>query len=588
MSLINVSNLTFGYDGSYDTIFEKVSFQLDTNWKLGFTGRNGKGKTTFLKLLMGQYEYSGTIAASVDFSYFPFKVEQRERNTIDVVDSLSGNYAFWELQRELSMLEVDYDVLYRPFSTLSEGEQTKVLLAVLFLRENQFLLIDEPTNHLDMASRELVGQYLNTKRGFILVSHDRYFLDQVTNRILEISHGKMYSYDANYTTFLELKAQREEMELASERKRQSILRMELEWAKRGCRARTTKQKARLERLESLKNGSAPVTDDTITLDSVETRMGKKTMELHHVSKSYGEKVLVRDFSYTVLKNQKLGIIGPNGCGKTTLLRILVGQTAPDEGSVSIGPRVQIGYYDQTQSDLNLDKTVFDEIADAYPKLGNTAVRNALGVFLFHGDDVFKRVRDLSGGERARVALVKLMLSQTNFLILDEPTNHLDIESKEVLENALLGYDGTLLVVSHDRYFINKLATKIYDLGQTGAVCYAGDYNYYLSKREEISVRKVEETPSKDKGASDYANRKAQQSLKRKQKARLLRLEEEIHQTEQQLTALQAELENPEIAGDYVILTEKTQQLNELSVQLDALYTEWTELSDVQEKACNGV
>ena len=218
MSLINVSNLTFGYDGSYDTIFEKVSFQLDTNWKLGFTGRNGKGKTTFLKLLMGQYEYSGTIAASVDFSYFPFKVEQRERNTIDVVDSLSGNYAFWELQRELSMLEVDYDVLYRPFSTLSEGEQTKVLLAVLFLRENQFLLIDEPTNHLDMASRELVGQYLNTKRGFILVSHDRYFLDQCVDHILSISNTDIEVQRGNYTSWAENKERQDQYELGENEK----------------------------------------------------------------------------------------------------------------------------------------------------------------------------------------------------------------------------------------------------------------------------------------------------------------------------------------------------------------------------------
>ncbi|WP_417089317.1 ATP-binding cassette domain-containing protein, partial [Eubacterium maltosivorans] len=212
MSLINVSNLTFGYDGSYDTIFEKVSFQLDTNWKLGFTGRNGKGKTTFLKLLMGQYEYSGTIAASVDFSYFPFKVGQSTRNTIDVVDSLSGNYEFWELQRELSMLEVDYDVLYRPFSTLSQGEQTKVLLAVLFMRENQFLLIDEPTNHLDMASRELVGQYLNTKHGFILVSHDRYFLDQCVDHILSINNTNIEVQRGNYSSWVENKERQDQYE----------------------------------------------------------------------------------------------------------------------------------------------------------------------------------------------------------------------------------------------------------------------------------------------------------------------------------------------------------------------------------------
>ena len=223
---------------------------------------------------------------------------------------------------------------------------------------------DEPTNHLDGEMISWLEGYLRAYRGtVIMVTHDRYFLDQVTNRILEISHGKMYSYDANYTTFLELKAQREEMELASERKRQSILRMELEWAKRGCRARTTKQKARLERLESLKNGSAPVTDDTITLDSVETRMGKKTMELHHVSKSYGEKVLVRDFSYTVLKNQKLGIIGPNGCGKSTLIKMMAGLVQPDSGTIEVGETVKIGYFAQEEQEMDDSQRVIDYVKE---------------------------------------------------------------------------------------------------------------------------------------------------------------------------------------------------------------------------------
>lgn len=632
----------FGLSKSFgaEKIFDQVSFKVDAKDKIGLVGVNGAGKTTLFRLLIGQepsdsgeisLEHGAKIAYMQQHSDYTSQQSAIEE-VLQVFSSLSQMES--QLEQIAAQLQNSADeglirkqhelterftqqggLTYRsrarsallglgfseselqlPMCSLSGGQRTRVILARILLSDSDLLLLDEPTNHLDVQATQWLEDFLVTYRGAVMIiSHDRYFLDRICNRIFELQNGLLDTYPGNYTEYRKQKAlKRLTAQREYDSKQKQIHRIEgiIEQQKRFNQAHnyvTIKSKQKqIDRIAATLEAPPPDPESIDFHFSCCGPCANEVLNADKICKRFGEQTLFSDVTIQVRRGERVFLNGPNGCGKTTLLRILVGQTAPDEGSVSIGPRVQIGYYDQTQSDLNLDKTVFDEIADAYPKLGNTAVRNALGVFLFHGDDVFKRVRDLSGGERARVALVKLMLSQTNFLILDEPTNHLDIESKEVLENALLGYDGTLLVVSHDRYFINKLATKIYDLGQTGAVCYAGDYNYYLSKREEISVRKVEETPSKDKGASDYANRKAQQSLKRKQKARLLRLEEEIHQTEQQLTALQAELENPEIAGDYVILTEKTQQLNELSVQLDALYTEWTELSDVQENACNGV
>ena len=331
MNLLNIEHISKIYGEKI--IFDDASFGVQEGDKIGIVGINGTGKTTLLRMIAGTEvpddvqiirQNGMKIAHLTQNPVFP-----EGATILSYVQSVAEDME-WRVQSNLNTLGITDHTM--KIEHLSGGQKRRVAMAKVLAEDFDLLLLDEPTNHLDGEMISWLEGYLRAYRGtVIMVTHDRYFLDQVTNRILEISHGKMYSYDANYTTFLELKAQREEMELASERKRQSILRMELEWAKRGCRARTTKQKARLERLESLKNGSAPVTDDTITLDSVETRMGKKTMELHHVSKSYGEKVLVRDFSYTVLKNQKLGIIGPNGCGKSTLIKMMAGLVQPDSG-----------------------------------------------------------------------------------------------------------------------------------------------------------------------------------------------------------------------------------------------------------------
>ncbi len=412
----------------------------------------------------------------------------------------------WRVQSNLNTLGITDHTM--KIEHLSGGQKRRVAMAKVLAEDFDLLLLDEPTNHLDGEMISWLEGYLRAYRGtVIMVTHDRYFLDQVTNRILEISHGKMYSYDANYTTFLELKAQREEMELASERKRQSILRMELEWAKRGCRARTTKQKARLERLESLKNGSAPVTDDTITLDSVETRMGKKTMELHHVSKSYGEKVLVRDFSYTVLKNQKLGIIGPNGCGKSTLMKIITGQIQPDSGTVSIGETVKIGYFMQENEPLDEKMTVLEYVRSigeyVTTATGKATASQMCERFLFTPKMQWTPIEKLSGGEKRRLYLLSVLMSAPNVLILDEPTNDLDIETLEILEDYLDGFAGIVITVSHDRYFLDRIVDRIFAFEENGILHqYEGGFSDYYEKSGGMQAKQAK-IAEKPKGKKEY-------------------------------------------------------------------------------------
>ncbi|WP_195267318.1 ribosomal protection-like ABC-F family protein [Eubacterium sp. 1001713B170207_170306_E7] len=495
MSQINVSNLTFGYDGSYDTIFDKVSFQLDTNWKLGFTGRNGKGKTTFLKLLMGQYEYSGTIAASVEFSYFPFEVKQKERNTIELVDALSGNYEFWELQRELSMLEVDYDVLYRPFSTLSQGEQTKVLLAVLFLRENQFLLIDEPTNHLDMASRELVGQYLNSKRGFILVSHDRYFLDQCVDHILSINNTSIEVQRGSYSSWMENKARQDQYELGeNEKLKKEIKKMTtaarrtagwsdaVEKTKKGAsrklvaglkpdrgyvghkaakmmkRSKATearKEKAVQEKSKLLKNIDWAGELAIKTLSYPKSRL----VEVRNLSIAYGAAPVFENVSFDVNQGDRVALKGRNGCGKSSILKAVLGEEIPHSGELMVGTQLECSCVSQDTAfltgslrayirDNSLDESLFKAILR---KLG------------FSREQFDKGLEAYSSGQKKKVLLAASLCRPAHLYIWDEPLNFIDVLSRVQIENLICQYEPTMLFVEHDRMFMEHVATKVVTL-----------------------------------------------------------------------------------------------------------------------------
>ncbi len=488
MNIINIEHISKIYGEK--TIFDDASFGIQEGDKIGIVGINGAGKSTLLKMIAEKENPdSGQIIRQngLKIAYVP-------QNPVFPEDADIRSYAFdrgdgedWKVESCLTELGIrEYDI---PISHLSGGQKRRVVLAKVLAQDFDVLLLDEPTNHLDGSMIAWLEEYLRSYRGTaIMVTHDRYFLDRVTNRILEISRGKMYGYDADYSGFLELKAAREEMELASERKRQSILRMELEWAKRGCRARSTKQRARLERLEALKSGKAPVKDQTVELDSVETRMGKKTIEFHHVSKSYGEKKILEDFTYIVLKNQRLGIIGPNGCGKSTVMKMIAGIAEPDSGHIDIGDTVKIGYFAQEEQDMDDSQRVIDYVKDIAEyittKDGKISASQLLERFLFTPDMQYAPIGKLSGGEKRRLYLLGVLAENANVLLFDEPGNNLDIPTLTILEDYLNSFSGIVIAVSHDRYFLDNMADRIFELDGMGhAVQYEGGYTDYLEAKK---------------------------------------------------------------------------------------------------------
>ena len=488
MNIINIEHISKIYGEK--TIFDDASFGIQEGDKIGIVGINGAGKSTLLKMIAEKENPdSGQIIRQngLKIAYVP-------QNPVFPEDADIRSYAFdrgdgedWKVESCLTELGIrEYDI---PISHLSGGQKRRVVLAKVLVQDFDVLLLDEPTNHLDGSMIAWLEEYLRSYRGtVIMVTHDRYFLDRVTNRILEISRGKMYGYDADYSGFLELKAAREEMELASERKRQSILRMELEWAKRGCRARSTKQRARLERLEALKSGKAPVKDQTVELDSVETRMGKKTIEFHHVSKSYGEKKILEDFTYIVLKNQRLGIIGPNGCGKSTVMKMIAGIAEPDSGHIDIGDTVKIGYFAQEEQDMDDSQRVIDYVKDIAEyittKDGKISASQLLERFLFTPDMQYAPIGKLSGGEKRRLYLLGVLAENANVLLFDEPGNNLDIPTLTILEDYLNSFSGIVIAVSHDRYFLDNMADRIFELDGMGhAVQYEGGYTDYLEAKK---------------------------------------------------------------------------------------------------------
>ncbi len=488
MNIINIEHISKIYGEK--TIFDDASFGIQEGDKIGIVGINGAGKSTLLKMIAEKENPdSGQIIRQngLKIAYVP-------QNPVFPEDADIRSYAFdrgdgedWKVESCLTELGIrEYDM---PISHLSGGQKRRVVLAKVLAQDFDVLLLDEPTNHLDGSMIAWLEEYLRSYRGtVIMVTHDRYFLDRVTNRILEISRGKMYGYDADYSGFLELKAAREEMELASERKRQSILRMELEWAKRGCRARSTKQRARLERLEALNSGKAPVKDQTVELDSVETRMGKKTIEFHHVSKSYGEKKILEDFTYIVLKNQRLGIIGPNGCGKSTVMKMIAGIAEPDSGHIDIGDTVKIGYFAQEEQDMDDSQRVIDYVKDIAEyittKDGKISASQLLERFLFTPDMQYAPIGKLSGGEKRRLYLLGVLAENANVLLFDEPGNNLDIPTLTILEDYLNSFSGIVIAVSHDRYFLDNMADRIFELDGMGhAVQYEGGYTDYLEAKK---------------------------------------------------------------------------------------------------------
>ena len=475
MNIINIEHISKIFGGK--VIFDDVSCGISEREKIGVIGINGTGKTTLLRVLAGleQPDEGQVITQNgIRIAYLQQNPAFPEEKTV-LSYVTDGRWDMdWTLQSEAkSMLNqlgiVDHE---QPLAELSGGQRRKAALVRTLVQDFDVLLLDEPTNHLDNEMLTWLEDYLNRYKGtVIMVTHDRYFLDRVSNRILELDHGKIYSYEANYSKFLELKVQREEMALATERKRQSVLRMELEWAKRGCRARSTKQRARLERLEALKAGKAPVSDATLEIEATAARMGRKTVELHHISKRYGEKVLIDDFDYIVLKNQRLGIIGPNGCGKSTLIKIIAGLIEPDSGSVEIGETIQLGYFAQEVPDMNTEQRVIDYIKDVAEYLptkdGKISASQMLERFLFTPEMQYAPVSKLSGGEKKRLYLLKVIFTGANVYLFDELSNDIDIQTLTILEDFLNSFPGIVITVSHDRYFLDNVVDRIFEFDGNG-------------------------------------------------------------------------------------------------------------------------
>lgn len=599
MNIINIEHISKIYGEKM--IFDDASFGIQEGDRIGIVGINGTGKSTLLKMIAGEATPdSGQIIRQngLKIAYVP-------QNPVFPDDADIRSFAFdrgdgedWQVESCLTELGIrEYDT---PIAHLSGGQKRRVVLAKVLAQDFDVLLLDEPTNHLDGGMITWLEEYLRSCRSTILmVTHDRYFLDRVTNKILEISHGKIYMYEAKYSRFLELKAEREEMEAASWRKRNSILRMEMEWAKRGCRARSTKQRARLERLEALKNAAGPAADQKVEIDSVETRMGKKTIELHHIFKSFGEKVCIRDFDYIVLKNQRLGIIGPNGCGKSTLLKIIAGITEPDSGSVELGETIKIGYFSQEPEEMNTSQRVIDyikDVAEYIPtKDGLISASKLLEQFLFDSSMQYSPIEKLSGGEKKRLHLLKVLAAAPNVLLLDEITNDIDIPTLTILEDYLDSFAGIVIAVSHDRYFLDNLADRIFAFeGDGRLVQYEGGYTDYLAARERKNTEEnislsgemkktapAEELKEKDSVKTWKQNRPQKLKFSFKEQREYETIDDDITKLEQKLADLDREiLANATNSGR---LNELTGEREETQALLDEKTERWVYLTELAEK-----
>ena len=629
MAILTVNNIKkiFGTD----VILENVSFEVQKGDRIGLVGINGFGKTTLFKILNGEYtadEGSFTPARETSIGYMEQHVcRDMEKPAFDEVMTVFEPLLRMEAELERLNAEIvavpdDIDALILkqtelndPFiadggltcrnrarstliglgfppeqimasiGVLSGGQKAKIQLAKMLLGESNLLLLDEPTNHLDIPSVEWLEDFLKNYSGsYIVISHDPYFLDAVTNRIFEIEHTRLIEYKGNYTKFLRLK---EENRLAMQRlydnTQREIKRIEgiIEQQKRFNQERNyvtivSKQKS-IDRLEATLQKPEDEPDTIRFHFNASQRGGNDVLMAEDLALQFGDNRLFRHVNLDIKRGEKVFLIGPNGCGKTSLLKILLGIYRQIFGDYRFGANIDVRYYDQAQGNLDESKTVIDEIWDLHPYMNQTQVRSALAVFLFNGEDVYKPVNGLSGGERARVLLLKLMLSKANLLILDEPTNHLDISSCEALEDALMGYDGTLLGVSHDPYLINKLADKIYYLEPDGTTLYLGNYDAYLEARQKKETAKAAVQESVQK-PNAYKLKKERAAEIRKKKSALARCEREVEEAELEIEELNAKLLDPAVASDYEQTLEITNQIVACKERFDALMNEWTALN----------
>lgn len=610
MNILTVENITKAYGER--KLFDNTSFYLQEGEKVGVIGINGTGKSTLLKMIAGLKEPDTgniTMAKHVVCSFLSqHPVFEEEETVLDAVlkksrESSSGQESLEEQKTEAKNMLTRLGVLdfEAKCAALSGGQRKRLALVAALVSSSDILILDEPTNHLDNDMADWLEEQLKKRTGaVIMVTHDRYFLDSISDRIIEIDKGKIYSYQTNYSGFLEWKAGREEAALASERKRQSILRKELEWVKRTARARSTKQKARLERYEELKNTAAPTADGRVELSSAYSRLGKTTIEIKNIGKRYGEKILMDDFSYIFLKGDRVGFIGKNGCGKTTLMKMLIGECKPDEGEILIGQTVKIGYYAQEIGDKEMppDKKVIDYIKDVAEYVqtedGSISASQMLERFLFEGKEQYGLLKKLSGGERRRLNLLKVLMGAPNVLILDEPTNDLDITTLTILEDYLDRFPGIVIMVSHDRYFLDRTVRRIFAFEENGMIRqYEGgytDYRNHIREKEGEKDKAVKKSPSEMKEKtgnkdSDKKNSWKQPSAKLKftfkeQKdyesieGEIAVLEDKMEQLEQQIL---------KAATDFVKLNELTEEKERTELLLEEKMERWMYLEDLKVK-----
>lgn len=637
MIVLSSKNIQKSY--GIDIILKNISFNVNEGEKVGLIGANGTGKSTLFKILTNQLEQdngelfiekgkvlgymsqnlsletSNTIYEELllvfselvniekklkklelimDSPYDPENQDYHNKvikdyTTLSEIYNNKGGYIYKgeinRVLRGLGFLENDFN---KHIDILSGGQKSRVALCKLLLTKPDILLLDEPTNHLDLDAIEWLEEYLISYKGtVVLISHDRYFLDAVTEKTLEMLNGQIYTYNGNYTAALELKKKNFEVQMKAYKLQQSELKRQEEIIEKyrsfnrekSIKAAESRQKA-LDKIERIEAPSDEGKASRIAFEA-SIKSGNDVLHIENLSKSFGEKKLFSELSLDMKRSEKIALIGENGRGKTTLFNILLGNTNSDTGTVVLGKNVHIGYYDQEQSNLNDDKTIIDEVWDHFPDLTTTKIRNALAAFLFTGDDVFKKISTLSGGEKCRINLLILMLSKSNFLLLDEPTNHLDIVSREALEDAILSYDGTVLVISHDRYFLNKVVSKIYELQETGIKEYLGNYNYYIEKKKNPNRFEDEEEPvsGKTKTQINLEKRKKKELEKevKKQKLKSKEIEALIMDNETKIQKLQTDLCLEEVYSNPDKSKEINNEINKLQSSLEKLYEEWETL-----------
>ena len=635
--ILNATNISKSF-GSNE-IIKDANFLVNEHEKVAIVGVNGAGKTTLLKILTGEeHADSGNVILAKDAKLGYLRQINNVDSTLSIIDELytviehilnmekrmlemqeqmqhlSGE-ALEELYSSYTALTHSYELMDgyaakskvigilkglgfdendfdRKINTLSGGQKTRVFLAKLLLEEPDIILLDEPTNHLDLRSIEWLESYLlNYKGAVIIVSHDRYFLDKIVSKVIDIENAEVQMYSGNYSDFSAKKQMlldakmKEYLNQQQEIKHQEAVITKLkQFNREKSIKRAESRQKQLEKIERVEAPKTHIENMRLSLD-ISKESGKDVLTVHNLSKSFDEKHLFSNINFEIKRGERVAIIGDNGTGKTTLLKIINGLLTPDTGEVIYGSNVSIAYYDQEHQVLHMDKTLFDEISDTYPEMNNTQIRNILAAFLFTGEDVYKKIGDLSGGERGRVSLVKLMLSKANFLLLDEPTNHLDILSKDVLESALNSFPGTICYVSHDRYFINKTATRILDLTGNRLLNYIGNYDYYIEKREAVegaanlSNNNIEEKPTEiSDSKQEWIENKTAQAQKKKVTNALNKCEKEIEKLEEKLALIDEEFANPEISSNVGKLMELQKEKTALEEKLEKLMNEWEELT----------